>query len=181
MTAGQDPPKGYPSESDVPAFALRCGPQGASGCVPGVIGAPSVADGVHGDDEIEERDVTEDTGPDGIHGVAQECLTPHSGCGVVTPSDQRSHVPLAQRPPQVMLSGQDSDLSSPNMHSSVGTACTIMAPSQSSTAGSQLSNSPPSSKKAVRRDPNPMPAAKRLLLRWTILTTRLRRPQVRLS
>ena len=81
MTADQDPPRGDPSESDVPACALRCGPQGA----------PSVADGVHGDDEIEKRDVTEDTGP----GVAQECLTPHSGCGVVTPSDQGSPVPLA--------------------------------------------------------------------------------------
>ena len=39
-----------------------------------------------------------------------------------------------------------------------------MAPSQSSTYGSQLSNSPPSGKKAMPRDPNPMPAAKRVRL-----------------
>ena len=71
-------------------------------------------------------------------------------------------MPLAQRPPQVMLSGQDSDMSSPNVHSSLGTARTVMAHNQSSTDGSQLSNSPPSGKKAVPRDPNPMPVAKRL-------------------
>ena len=73
-------------------------------------------------------------------------------------------MPLAQRPPQVSLSGQDSEMSSPNMHSSLGTACTVMAPSQSSTDGSKLSNSPSSGKKALPRDPNPMPAAKRVRL-----------------
>ena len=55
-------------------------------------------------------------------------------------------------------------MSLPNMHSSLGTALTVMAPSQSSTDGSQLSNSPPSGKKAMPRDPNPMPAAKRVQL-----------------
>ena len=113
---------------------------------------------MHSDDGIAERDITENTDL----GIAQECLTPHSSCGVVTPSHQGSRVPLAQRPPQVLLSGQDSDMSSPNMHSSLGTACTVMAPSQSSTDGSQLSNSPPSGKKAMPRDPDPMLAAKRL-------------------
>ena len=39
-----------------------------------------------------------------------------------------------------------------------------MAPSQSSTDGSQLSNNPPSGKKAMPRDPNPIPAAKRVPL-----------------
>ena len=85
MSADQDPPRGGSSESDVPACALRRGLQGAFG---GDIGAPSVADGVHGDDEMQARDITEDTRPGGIHGVAQECLTPHSGCGDVTPFDQ---------------------------------------------------------------------------------------------
>ena len=150
MTVDQDPRRGAASESDVPACALRCGPQGA----------PGVADGVHGDDEIEGRDIMENTSP----GVAQGCLTSHFGCGVETLSDRGALVPLGQRPPQVLLSGQDSDMSSPNMHSSLGTACTVMAPSQFATAGSQLSNSPPSSKKAMPRDPNPMPRAKRVRL-----------------
>ena len=97
-------------------------------------------------------------------GAAQECLTPHPGCGAESLSDQGSPVPLAQRPPQVLLSGQDSEMSSPNMQSSLGMACTVMAPSQSSTDDSQLSNSPPSGKKAMPRDPNPMPAAKRVRL-----------------
>ena len=122
MTVDHGPRRGDASESDVLACALRCGLQGA----------PSVAHGVHGDDEIEEGDIMEITGP----GVAQECLTPHSGCGVVTLSDQVLLVPLAQRPPQVLLSGQDSDMSSPNMHSTLGTAFTVMAPSQSSTDAS---------------------------------------------
>ena len=73
-------------------------------------------------------------------------------------------MPLAQRPPQVLLSGQDSEMSPPNMHSSLETACTVKAPSQSSTDGSQLSNSPPSGKKAMSRDPNPMRAAKPMSL-----------------
>ena len=150
MTADQDPRRDDPSESDVPACALQCGPQGA----------PGVADGVHADDEILGRVVLENTGP----GVAQECLSPHSGCGVESHADQGSLVPLAQRPPQVLLSGQDSEMSSPNMHSSLGTACTVTAPSQSSTDGSQPSNSPPLGKKAMPRDPNPMPAAKRVRL-----------------
>ena len=162
MSADQDHPTGDPSESDVAACALRRGHQGALGGVPDDIGAPSVADGVHGDDQMGEQDITEVTGPSGIHGVAQECPTPHSGCGDVPPYDHGSPVALAQRPPQVMLSAQDSDMSSLDVHSSLGTACTVMAPSQSSTDGSQLSNSPPSGKKAMPRDPNPMPATKRL-------------------
>ena len=128
MTADQDPLRGDPSESDVPACALRCRPPGA----------PGVACGVHADDEIEGRDVMENTGPS----AAQECLTPHSGCGAESLFDPGSPVPLAQRPRQVLFSGQGSEMSSPNMHSSLGTACTVMAPSQSSTDGSQLSNSP---------------------------------------
>ena len=160
MSADQDPPRGDPSESAVPACALRCGPQGVLGGVADVVGAPSVADGVHGDDQTEERDVTEDAGRGGMHAIVLECLTPHSGCGVVPPSDQGSPMPLAQRPPPIMLSGQDSDMSSPNVHGSLGIACTVMAPSQLSTDGSQLSKKPPSGKKAVPRDPNPMPAAK---------------------
>ena len=142
VSADQDPPRGDPSESDAPTCALRRGPQGASGGVLDDMGAPSVADGVHGDDQMEERDITQVTGPGSIHGVAQECLTPHSGCGDVTPSDQESRVPLAQRPPQVMLSGQDSDMSSPNVHSSLGTAPTVMAPSHSSTEGSAAQKPP---------------------------------------
>ena len=43
-------------------------------------------------------------------------------------------------------------------------ACTVMAPSESSTDGSHLSNIPPSSKKAMPRDPNLTPAAKRVRL-----------------
>ena len=150
MTADQDPRRGDPSASNVPACALRCGPPGA----------PDVAGGVHADDEMQGRDVMENTGP----GAAQECLTPHPGCGAESLSDEGSPVPLAQRPPQVLLSGQDSEMSSLNMHSSLGTACTVVAPSQTSTDGSQLSNSPPSGKKAMPRDPNPMPAAKRVRL-----------------
>ena len=73
-------------------------------------------------------------------------------------------MPLAQRPPQVMLSDQDSEMSSPNMHSNLGTACTVMVPSRSSTDGSQLSNCPLSGKQAMPRDPNPKPAAKRVRL-----------------
>ena len=96
--------------------------------------------------------------------AAEECLTPHPGCGAESLSDQGSPVPLAQRPPQVSLSGQDSEMSSPNMDSSLGTACTVMVASPSSTDGSQPSNSPPSGKKAMPRDPNPMPAAKRVRL-----------------
>ena len=60
MTADQDPRRGDPSESDVAACALRCGPPGA----------PDVAGGVHADDEIQGRAVMENTGP----GAAQECL-----------------------------------------------------------------------------------------------------------
>ena len=150
LTGDEDPCKGDPSESDAPARALRCGPQGA----------PGLADGVHADDEIEGRGAMENTGPT----VAQECLTPHSGCGVEALSDQGSPVPQAQRPPQVLLSWQGSEMSSPNMHSSLGTTCTVVAPSESSTDGSQLSNSPPSGKKAMPNDPNPMPAAKRVWL-----------------
>ena len=97
-------------------------------------------------------------------GAAEECLTPHPGCGAESLSDQGSPVPLALRPPQVSLSGQDSEMSSPNMDSSMGTACTVVAPSQSSTDGSEPCNSPPSGKKAMPRDPNPMPAAKRVRL-----------------
>ena len=99
MTDDQDPRRGDPSGSDVPACALRCGPPGA----------PDVAGGVHADDEIQGRDVMENTGP----GAAEECLTPHPGCGAETLSDQGSPVPLAQRPPQVLLSGQNSEMSSP--------------------------------------------------------------------
>ena len=146
MTADQDPRRDDPSESDVPACALRCGPHGA----------PGVAYGVHGDDEIEGREMMENTRP----GVAQECLTAHSRCGVEALSHQGSPVPLAQRPPKVLFTGQDSEMSSPTMHSSLGTACTVMALSKSSTDGSHLSNSPPSSKKAMPRDPKHMPAAK---------------------
>ena len=102
----------------------------------------------------------ENTGP----GAAEECLTPHPGCGAESLSDQGFPVPLAQRPPQVSLSGQDSEMSSPTMDSSLGTACTVAAPSQSSTDGPQPFNSPPSGKKAMPRDPNPMPAAKRVRL-----------------
>ena len=123
-------------------------------------GAPEVAGGVHADDENQGRQVMENTGPV----VAKECLTPHPGCGAESLSDQGSPVHLAQRPPQVSLSGQDSEMSSPNMDSSLGTACTVVAPSQSSTDGSQPCNSPPSGKKAMPRDPNPMPAAKRVRL-----------------
>ena len=150
IIADQDPRRGDPSESDVLACALRCGPQGA----------PGVADGVHADDEIQGRDVMENTGP----GVAQECLTPHSGGVAEALFDQGSPVRLAQHPPQVLLGAQDSEMSSPNMQSSLGAACTVMAPSESSTDGSQLSNSPPSGKKAMPGDPNPMPAAKRVRL-----------------
>ena len=150
MTANQDPRRGDPSGSDVPACALRCGPRGAS----------DVAGGVHADDEIQGRDVMENTGP----GAAQECLTPHPGGGAESLSDQGSPVPLAQRPPQVLLSGQDSEMSSPNMQRCLGTACAVVAPSQSSTDGSQLSNTPFSGKNAMPRDPNPMPAAKRVRL-----------------
>ena len=67
ITAHEDPRRGDPSECGVPACALRCRPQGA----------PGVAGGVHANDEIEGRDLMENTGP----GAAQECLTPHSGCG----------------------------------------------------------------------------------------------------
>ena len=150
MNADQDPRRGDPSESDIPAGALRCGPPGA----------PDVPGGVHADDEIQGRDVMESTDP----GAAQECLTPHPGCGVESLFDQGSPVPLVERPPQVLLSGQDGEMSSPNMHSSLGTPCTAMAPSQSSTDGSELSNNPPSRKKAMPRDPNPLPAAKRVRL-----------------
>ena len=117
MTADQDPRRGDPSVngSDVPACALRCGP----------LGAPEVAGGVHADDENQGRDIMENTGPVAV----EECLTPHPGCGAESLSDQGSPVPLAQRPPQVSLSGQDSEMSSPNMDSSLGTACTVVAPS----------------------------------------------------
>ena len=97
-------------------------------------------------------------------GAAEECLTPHPSCGAESLSDQGSPVPLAQRPPQVSLSGQDSEMASPNMDSSMGTACTVVAPSPSSTDGSEPCNSPPSGKKAMPRDPNPMPATKRVRL-----------------
>ena len=150
MTADQDPRRGDPSGSDVPACALRCGPPGA----------PDVAGGVHADDENQGQDVMQNTGP----GAAEQCLAPHPGCGTESLSDQGSPVFLAQRPPQVFLSGQDSEMSSPNMDSNLGTACTVVAPSQSSTDGSQPSNSPPSGKKAMPRDPNRMPAAKRVRL-----------------
>ena len=136
--------------SDVPACALRCGPPGA----------PDVAGGVHADDENHSRDVMENTGL----GAVEEWLTPHPGCGAESLSDQGSPVPLAERPPQVLLSGQDGEMSSPYVDSSLGTACSVVAPSQSSTDGSQRSNSPPSGKKAMPRDPNPMPAAKRVRL-----------------
>ena len=102
----------------------------------------------------------ENTGP----GAAEECLPPHPGCGAESLSDQGSPVPLAQRRPQVLFSWQDSEMSSPNMDSSLGTARTVVAPSQSSTDGSQPSNNPPSGKKAMPRDPNPMPAAQRVRL-----------------
>ena len=121
MTADQDPRRGDPSASNVPACALRCGPPGA----------PEVAGGVHADDEDQGREVMENIGP----GAAEECLTPHPGCGAESLSDQGSPVPLAQRPPQVSLSGQDSEMASPDMDSSMGTACTVVAPSQSSTDG----------------------------------------------
>ena len=150
MTADQDPRRGDPSASNVPACALRCGPPGA----------PEVACGVHADNENQGREVMENMGP----GAAEECLTPHPGCGAASLSDQGSPVPLAQRPPQVSLSGQDSEMASPDMDSSMGTACTVVAPSQSSTDGSEPCNSPPSCKKAMPRDPNPMPAAKRVRL-----------------
>ena len=150
MTADKDPRRGDPRASNVPACSMRCGPPSA----------PEVPRGVHADDENQGRDVMENTGP----GAAEECLTPHPGCGAESLSDQGSPVPLAQRPPQVSLSRQDSEMSSPNMDSSLGTACTVVAPSQSSTDGSQPCNSPPSGKKAMPRDPNPMPAAKRLRL-----------------
>ena len=149
MSANQDPRRGHPSASNVPACALRCGP----------LGAPEVA-GVHADDENQGREVMENVGP----GAAEECLTPHPGCGAESLSDQGSPVPLAQRPPQVSLSGQDSEMSSPNMDGSMGTACTVVAPSQSSTDAPEPCNSPPSGKKAMPRDPNPMPAAKRVQL-----------------
>ena len=97
-------------------------------------------------------------------GVAQECLTPHSGSGVEALSDQGSPVPLARRPPQVLLSRQDSEMLSPNMHSNWGTACTVMAPTQSGTDGSQLSKPPPSGRKAMPRDPTPMRAVKHVRL-----------------
>ena len=150
MIADHNLRRGDPSGSDVPACALRCAPPGA----------PNVAGGVHADDEIQGRDGMENTGPS----AAQECPTPHPGRGAESLFDQGSPVPLAQRPPQVLLSGQDSEMSSPNMDSRLGTACTVVAPGQSSTDGSQLSNSPPSGKKAMPRDPNPMPAAKRVRL-----------------
>ena len=51
VTADQDPRRADPRESDVPACALRCGPQGA----------PGVAECVHADAEIEGRDVMENT------------------------------------------------------------------------------------------------------------------------
>ena len=145
MTPDQDPRSGDPSASNVPACALRCGP----------LGAPEVAGGVHADDEVMEN-----IGP----GAADECRTPHPGCGAESLSDQGSPVPLAQRPPHVSLSGQDSEMSSPNLDSTMGTACTVLAPSQSSTDGSEPCNSPPSGKKAMPRNPNPMPAAKRVRL-----------------
>ena len=148
MTADQDPRRRGPSASNVPACALRCGPPGA----------PEVAGGVHADDENQGREVMENIGT----GAAEECLTPHPRCGAESLSDQGSPVPLARRPPQVSLSGQDSEMSSPNMDSSMGTACTVVAPSESSTDGSEPCNSPPSGKKAMPRDPNPMPAAKRV-------------------
>ena len=150
MTADQDPRRGDRSASNVQACALRCGPPSA----------PEVARGVHVDDENQGRDVMENTGP----GAAEECLMPHPSCGAQSLSDQGSPVPLAQRPPRVSMGGQDSEISSPNMDSSLGTACTVVAPSQSSTNGSQPCNSPPSGKKAMPRHPNPMPAAKRVLL-----------------
>ena len=48
---------------------------------------------------------------------------------------------------------QHGDMSSPAVHSSVGTARTVVAPSQFSTDGSQLGNIPPLDKKAVLREP----------------------------
>ena len=100
----------------------------------------------------------EDICAGGIHGDAQECLTPHSGSGDVTPYDQGSPMSLAQRPLEITRSVHHSSMSSPT----IGTAPTIAAFSRSSTDGSQLGNSPPSGKKVVPREPNPMPAAKRL-------------------
>ena len=126
----------------------------------GMVATHEVAGGVHADNENQGREVMENIGP----GAAEECLTPHPGCGAESLSDQGSPVPLAQRPPQVSLSGQDSEMASPDMDSSMGTACTVVAPSQSSTDGSEPCNSPPSGKKAMPRDPNPMPAAKRVRL-----------------
>ena len=73
-------------------------------------------------------------------------------------------MPLAQRPLEVMLRVQHSDMSFLALHSSIGTAPTVVAPSQSSTDGSRLGNGPPSGKKAVP-EPNPMPTANCLRVR----------------
>ena len=101
MTPDQDPLRGDPSQSDVPACAQRLGPQGTSGGVPGDIGTPSDARGVHGDDHMEEGDMKEDPGPSGIHGDAQQCITP-------PPPRKKNPQPVTRIPPKVI---QDSPTS----------------------------------------------------------------------
>ena len=63
-------------ETDVPACALRLESQGTSGGVPFDKGTPSDASAMHEDDEMQEGDTKEAIGVGGIHGDAQQCLTP---------------------------------------------------------------------------------------------------------
>ena len=67
VTPDQDPPRGDPSQSDVPACALRLGSQDTSAGVPGDKGTPNDACAMH-----EEGGTKEAVGTAGTLGEAQQ-------------------------------------------------------------------------------------------------------------